>query len=60
MSEVTVSKLEIRLKEIEVEFQRAVQVAIGARDEQLRLRGETDALLKLKADLEKGDEVKDG
>jgi hypothetical protein len=60
MSEVTVSKLDGRLKEIEAEFQRAVQAAVQARDEQVRLRGEFDAITKLKADLEKKDEVKDG
>jgi hypothetical protein len=60
MSEITVSKLNERLKEIDVEFQKAVQAAVQARDEQVRLRGEFDAITKLKAELGKGDEVKDG
>jgi len=60
MSEVTISKLDGRLKEIEVEFQKAVQAAVQARDEQVRLRGEFDAITKLRAELVKGDEVKDG
>lgn len=60
MSEVTISKLDIRLKEIDVAFQKAVQAAVQARDEQVRLRGEFDAITKLRAELGKGDEVKDG
>jgi len=60
MSEITVSKLDERLKEIEVTFNKVVQDAMRARDEQVRLRGEFDALTKLKAELEKKDEVKDG
>lgn len=60
MSEITISKLEERLKGIDVEFQKAVQAAVQARDEQVRLRGEFDAITKLRTELEKGDEVKDG
>jgi hypothetical protein len=57
---IDVAELDGKLKAIEAEFQRAVQAAVQARDEQVRLRGEFDAITKLRAELEKGDEVKDG
>jgi len=60
MSEVTVSTLDVRLKEIEARFNEVTRNLVQARDEQIRLRGEFDALTKLKAELEKKDEVKDG
>ena len=60
MTEVTVSTLDVRLKEIEARFNEVTRNLVQARDEQIRLRGEFDALTKLKAELEKKDEVKDG
>jgi hypothetical protein len=56
---ISISDLDGKLKEIEAAFQKAVQAVQGARDEQVRLKGEYDAIAKLKAELEKG-EVKDG
>jgi len=53
MSEVTVSTLDVRLKEIEARFNEVTRNLVQARDEQIRLRGEFDALTKLKAELEK-------
>ena len=60
MTEVTVSTLDVRLKEIEARFNEVTKNLVQARDEQIRLRGEFDALTKLKTELEKKDEVKDG
>ena len=53
MSEVTVSTLDVRLKEIEARFNEVTKNLVQARDEQIRLRGEFDALTKLKVELEK-------
>jgi len=53
MSEVTVSTLDVRLKEIEARFNEVTRNLVQARDEQIRLRGEFDALTKLKVELEK-------
>lgn len=54
MSElITVSTLDEKLKEIDVAFNKVVQDAVLVRDEQIRLRGEHDAITKLKAELEK-------
>jgi len=53
MSEVTVSTLDVRLKEIEARFNEVTRNLVQARDEQIRLRGEFDALTKLKTELEK-------
>jgi hypothetical protein len=52
---ISISDLYGKLKEIEAAFQKAVQVAQGARDEQVRLKGEFDAISKLKAELERED-----
>jgi hypothetical protein len=57
---IDVAELDGKLKAIEAEFQKAVQAAVQARDEQVRLRGEFDAITKLRTELGKGDEVKDG
>jgi len=53
MSEVPVSTLDVRLKEIEARFNEVTRNLVQARDEQIRLRGEFDALTKLKTELEK-------
>ena len=53
MTEVTVSTLDVRLKEIDARFNEVTRNLVQARDEQIRLRGEFDALTKLKAELEK-------
>jgi hypothetical protein len=53
MTEVTVSTLDVRLKEIEARFNEVTKNLVQARDEQIRLRGEFDALTKLKVELEK-------
>ncbi len=52
MSELDVSKLDDKLKEIEAKFNKAVQMAAQGRDEQIRLRGEFDAISRLKAELD--------
>ena len=57
---ITISTLNEKLKEIEARFNEVTRNLVQARDEQIRLRGEFDALTKLKAELEKKDEVKDG
>ena len=54
MSEaITISPLDVRLKEIDAKFNEVTKNLVQARDEQIRLRGEFDALTKLKAELEK-------
>ena len=57
---ITISTLNEKLKEIDARFNEVTRNLVQARDEQIRLRGEFDALTKLKAELEKKDEVKDG
>jgi len=57
---ITISTLNEKLKEIEARFNEVTRNLVQARDEQIRLRGEFDALTKLKAEMEKKDEVKDG
>jgi septal ring factor EnvC (AmiA/AmiB activator) len=50
---ITISTLNEKLKEIEARFNEVTRNLVQARDEQIRLRGEFDALTKLKAELEK-------
>ena len=57
---ITISTLNEKLKEIEARFNEVTRNLVQARDEQIRLRGEFDALTKLKVEMEKKDEVKDG
>ena len=57
---ITISTLNEKLKEIDARFNEVTRNLVQARDEQIRLRGEFDALTKLKAEMEKKDEVKDG
>jgi len=57
---ITISTLNEKLKEIDARFSEVTRNLVQARDEQIRLRGEFDALTKLKVEMEKKDEVKDG
>jgi len=50
---ITISTLNEKLKEIDARFNEVTRNLVQARDEQIRLRGEFDALTKLKAELEK-------
>jgi len=50
---ITISTLSEKLKEIDARFNEVTRNLVQARDEQIRLRGEFDALTKLKAELEK-------
>ena len=50
---ITISTLNEKLKEIDARFNEVTRNLVQARDEQIRLRGEFDALTKLKVELEK-------
>ena len=55
MSEITIEKLDEQLKEIDAEFRKVTKMWVELRDERVRLKGEADALAKIKKELEKKD-----
>jgi len=55
MSEITIEKLDEQLKAIDAEFRKVTKMWVELRDERVRLKGEADALAKIKKELEKKD-----